>query len=306
MKKKGLSVFLSSEASSNVAAYVFDEKGLPLSREEQLICEKAVFTPADTPSIAKEEYFHRDGSFSELYASWKVEKSPSLSTTDVCLGNTQSCRLLSRIIKRLGGECDFSPPNEEKDFFSIDEKGTDVFCITKKGKKLSKLDILFIIPKYFPCENVSLPDYVPEGLKESIQRNGGSFSIYSDEISGRKKASGIYSYDDGISIALALMSASETSGKTIDEMSENVKTVSFEEKTVYFNGDKSIIFDRLYETSHDRRGRLRKIFDNGQVSIVPQYGNEFKIFAEAINAETASELILLAEKDVSDAENSCF
>ncbi len=306
MKKKGISIFLVSEKSPTVTAYVFDEKGLPLSREEQLICEKAVFTPVDMPSSTKEEYFHRDGSFSELYASWKVEKSPSLSATDVCLDNTSSCRLLSRIIKKLGGECDFSSQSEEKDFFSIDEKGTDVFCITKKGKKLSKLDILFIIPQYFPCENVSLPDYAPEGLKEAIQSNGGSFSVYGDEIAGRKKASGVYGYDDGISIALALMIASETSGLSIDEMSENVKSVSFEEKTVYFNGDKSIIFDRLYEKSHDRGGRLRKIFDDGQVSIVPQYGNEFRIFAESTRAETASELILLAEKDVSDADNSCF
>lgn len=306
MKKSAFSLFVEkSPQKDGTDITIFDDFGLPLSREEQLGCEKNFVIQE---SLEREIFASKDDAIKwDAFYSYVLAKSQfeeDISETDIFLSNTAPCRLLSKILKKKGGSYEFSQREEEfinkKDCFFIDEGGTEAFCITKKGVRISKTELLSIAAIYYPQNNVSLPEYSPTGLKDIIISNGGGYSTYNDEIKGRKKADGFYNFNDGISIVLGVLCASALSKLSIDQMFETIPKLFFEERTVYIEGNKGEIFERLSETSKDAEAdELQKTFDTGRAVVVPQYQNAFKIFAEAVSFEAADELLSYMEENIS-------
>lgn len=306
MKKSALSIFVESSVKNDgVNITVFDENGITLSREDQITCEKNFSfegtIEASTP-VLKEEAVKWDAFFS--YAFSKSQFEEYLSETNIFLNNTAPSRILSKIIGKKGGRCEFFRGKEEiiekKDCFFIDESGADVFCITKKGERISKIGLLSIASVYYPQNNVSLPEHVPNGIKNLIVSNGGSFSIYGDSKRGRKKSNAFYNFDDGISITLGVLCAEALSKLTIDQMYDTVPHLIFEERTVLISGNKGTVFEKLAASSEDDvAAGLQKKFEKGRAIIVPQYQNAFKIFAEAVSSEAAEELLAVIESDIS-------
>ncbi len=307
IKRKAISIFAeSNDTDSTITITVFDEMGITLSREEQIICEKAY--KSEKAEVAPRHAEKDNMTEWNPFSSYVLSKSAfieDLSQTDIVLSNTAPCRLLSKIIKKKNAKYEFTENAETrskgKDYFFIDEKGTEIFCITKKDVKISKTGLISIAAKFYPQKNVSLPEYAPESLKALILSNGGSYHVFGDEIGGRVKADGFYNFEDGISIALAVLCASFKSGLSIDEMLEETPIMVFAERTVLFNGNKGNAFEKLSKAGKEfSELGIQRRTEKGKASIIPQYKNAFKIFAEAVSAEAAEELLEKALEDISE------
>lgn len=315
MKNNSLSVFIEFSPQTDViTATIFDENGLTLSREEQITCEKvSAVTDKELASTMdfnpQNPIFEKD--FSNIYVLEKSSLFENLSGINVVLENSAPCRLLSRIIKKLKGNCIVanSPKDYEgiSDCFFINERGTDVYCITKSKVKIPKSALLSIAAVYCPNQNVTIPEHFKGRLSRLIEENNGSCNIFTDSKKGRKKANGFYNFDDGISISLAVLLACSRQNMSIDELIQTVPKIFFAEKTVLFQGNKGIMAEKLSTNSHSDNEKIKS--ENGFSLIIPQYRNAFKIFAEATSAEFADELLTKAETDIlnfsheSDVEN---
>ncbi len=307
IKNNALSVFLKDSPDSNtITATIFDENGLPLSREEQIICEKIPAVTDKEMSTAFDFSYNKESfsnDYTSVYLAEKIQKSNNLYGIQAVFNNSAPCRLLSRIIKKLQGDfliTDAIDEHEgERDCFYIDESGRDVFCITKNGKRLSKFALFSIASVHFPQSNIPIPEHFQGSLCDLIESHGGSYNLFSDSISDRKKADGFYNLDDGISIVLAVLSACSSKSLSLDNLAESVSDITFAEKTVLFQGTKGSIFERLTKTtSEDLSHGIKRRSQKGVIAIVPQYKNAFKIFAEALSAEAADELLSEAEADI--------
>jgi hypothetical protein len=180
--------------------------------------------------------------------------------------------------------------------FKISDNGIDAEFITQNGETINKMRLFAIGASCFAQENIPLPDFVPAGIKNAI---GTKFILYSDSISGRIKDNGIISFHDGISIVLSVVSACFLSKVSVDEINKTLPPFAFAEKIVPFKGNKGKAVEALLSSSEEN-APSGIIFSNkdGKTLIVPDYGNSFRIFAEALSAEIANELILKAEENI--------
>lgn len=295
MKNNALSVYV-EDGENFVTATVFDENGLTLSREDQLIIQKASFTKENEFYPLKTENNSYNGE--EAYLNTKAKDLETLSEIDILTENNPPCRLLSKIVKKKGGLCHVSleetngsinDNQNNKDFFYIDESGTDAFCITKNGVKIDKIGLILISAVFNPQKNISLPEYAPKGLKDAIFAYGGGYFIYGDNKNGRVKANGFLNFDDGISVVLSVLRAISLTKLELDVLYSSVPHFAFEEKTVLFSGNKAKAFEKLTQKEKS---------DKGETQIIPQYRNAFKIFAESVSSESATELLSKAESEV--------
>ncbi len=299
-----LASFISSETNSlsvhlslwsdEVTVLIFDETGILLSREEQIEIEK--FSPSK-PLPLKEKTYSKDPL--EIYTKFMEKHVPTMPGTKVSfVSKNLPSTLCGKIISLKEGVWSWENEEDYNSFF-ISDDGMDVSCHTKEGVHLDKMHLLAIAAIYFPTEDIFLPDHVPEGIKNLLICSGGTFKLYSDSLKGRNRSKSFFSYNDGISIALGAIAASALSGLSLDEISKKLPPFAFMEKTVPFQGNKGRAFEDILATS--KRNTLSGATyttEKGKISIVPQYKNAFKIFAESASSEVAEELILEAEENL--------
>ena len=294
-----ISVFCSSGEDEH-SLFIFDEYGLPLSREDQIKCEKITYDNLDIPRTNISSSFEKD--LDTAYINAKSKLKADLSEIDIITNNV----ILSKIIRKLGGKCETSKNTveNEKDLFFINRTGNEVYCITKEGIKIEKHSLFSIALSFYPQNTVYFPEYAPDSLKNLVSDSGFDYFVLTDSKKDRERAFGFYNYEDGISIALGVICSMAKEKKSVSELFSLVPTFAFAERTVLFNGDKGEAFEKLSESFSDQKSHtLQKQSENGKVLIIPQYRNAFRLFAEASSMETAEELLLSLEDNINALTN---
>jgi hypothetical protein len=210
------------------------------------------------------------------------------------------------MINKHGGKCEFLQKGSttKNDCFIVNELGNDLFCITNEGKKVDKPSLISMFFSYYPPKNTCLPEHAPEFIKEIISKNGGNFFLYNDSKANRRHTEDFCNYDDPFSVALGVVFCCANENKTVSQLLSQTSQFVFAEKVITFNGNKAHAIDSLFENYYSRNeNQLKKHSEKGYTSIIPQYKNAFRIFAEATSAEIAQELILLAESDIAALDN---
>ncbi len=296
------SVFAHNEPFG-VSFTVFDKNGLPLSREDQIKGEK--HPPLMVENIKeyakavdfKEKYKNKLFSFVSRYINEYPQNTKATENGFHILSQNVPCTILSEILNKADLKISFET-EQKTDAFYISDSGEDIYCITKTGQKLDKMHLLQICFNIIPEEKVLIPEFCPKALKDAITSSGGSFELYGDSKNGRQKDTGLYRFSDGISIAIASVCCCIKKNVSLSEISNELESFAFAEKSLSYFGNKGEAFEKLVSTlcKNSKTG----IFfsrEKGNVSIFPQYENEFKIFAEAVSSEAAEELILDVENE---------
>ncbi len=302
------SVFVESNESES-SCLIFDANGLPLSREKQIKCKKSLKSfSSDEKTYSQtvfskkhqiehsETYKNRLSSFLLSSVSENAFSETTKAQDEFYISSKNIPSLIFReILENSGIKCSFDEEGKQNSFF-ISKNGDDVYFITEKGKKLDKMHLLQICFKNLPQKNAYLPDFCPNALKNAVVSSGSSFELYDDSESGRKKDGSIYRFSDGISIAIACVCCCIRKKSSLPELSEEENAFSFSEKSIPYSGNKGFAFEKLLSAlCESSKNGISFSRENGIVSILPQYKNEFRIFAEAVSAEAAEELIFEAE-----------
>ncbi|MBE6649259.1 MAG: NDP-sugar synthase [Ruminococcaceae bacterium] len=294
-RKSAFSVFSKKEKDFLLIS-VFDSYGLPLSREDQIKIEKYTSIKSEE-KISKKDVADFDPL--EEYVEEKLLKINDLSGITASISADEKIKsIFEYILTKKGGK--LCEENADYHFF-INDEGYDVYCITKEGKKLDKARLFSVIVKNQPPKNIPIPDFLPDKIKELISQSDGGFSLYGDTLPGRISDLEIYSYSDGISIAISALHASAKTHCSLSDLNSSIPNFAFSQKTIDFAGNKGEAAEILYKKHHGEKNRfhIRYETENGTVSFVPQYEKAFKIFVSALSEETAEELIASAEKDIS-------
>ena len=302
-EKNCFSVFAHDE-QLGISFTVFDKNGLPLSREDQIKGEKHPPLSVETTKIYakginfKEKYKNKLFSFVSKYINEYPQNTKETENGFYILSQNIPCIILSEILKKAQIKISFEKEQKPMDAFYISDNGEDIYCITKTGQKLDKMHLLQICFNIIPEEKVLIPEFCPNALKNAITSSGGFFELYGDSKKGRQKDNGLYRFSDGISIAIASVCCCIKNNASISEISQELESFSFAEKSLSFFGNKGEAFEKLVSAlCKNSKTGIFFTKEKGNVSIFPQYENEFKIFAEAVSSEAAEELILDAEKD---------
>ncbi len=312
VEKNSYSVFVEENKTGGFIANIFDPNGLSLSREEQLEIEKFVDKPMDKTTSNRSNIRHNAQFFNSskeksdifstdtptpAYIKKKISIFPTISGENVnLLSNNLPSEICKEILTGLGARVETDKNNCG---FQISDNGIEVKYITQSGETIDKMRLFAIGASFFAQDNIPLPDFIPEGVKNAIITKG-SFILYSDSILGRGKDNGIISFYDGVSIVLSVVSACFLSKSSVYEINKTLPPFAFAEKTVLFNGNKGKAVEALLASSEENApSGISFLNKDGKTLIVPDYGNSFRIFAEALSAEVANELILKAEENLS-------
>lgn len=282
---------------------VFDKNGLPLSREDQIKGEKHPPLSVETTKKHaneinfKEKYKNKLFSFISQYINEYRQNKKETENGFSILSQNIPCIILSEILKKAEIKVSFEE-KQKMDAFYISDSGEDIYCITKTGQKLDKMHLLQICYNIIPQDNILIPELCPNALKNAITSSGGAFKPYGDSKKGREKDGGLYRFSDGISIAIASVCCCIKKNVSLSEISNELESFAFTEKSLSYFGNKGEAFEKLVSAlCKNSKTGIFFTREKGSVSIFPQYENEFKIFAEAVSSEAAEELILDAEKD---------
>ncbi|HBL85492.1 MAG: hypothetical protein A2Y17_06245 [Clostridiales bacterium GWF2_38_85] len=289
-------IFISSD-NDNACVSILDKHALPPSRVlERKITSEFI---ENKPISDKEIGVVSITDISERYRKQLYKLGGDLSNFKINV-NTSSPDFLIQALQ----ECSAVTKLSESDGLKVGSDGTTL--------EFSDVDYWHIAAVVITDEltngrekKFALPFVCPRGVVEYISSLGGMVAGYAispvdnDDREGRQLAGKQLWLRDGSILAMKLCSLVNRSGKQITELVEELPpffTVEsgFEHKPENIAGTMRTL---CHETAHPDKEGVRIDFEAGSVLVIPN-PTGFRLFAEALNAETASEICAAATEKI--------
>ncbi len=269
--------------------YLLGKGGIRLSaiKMKQVIhaINAPLHTPSETSAVTQQNPL-------DAYARYLQGQTGSLD--GVLLPVTQKnafISLLAPIAESLGAECAVRQYG-----YTLSEDGQKASFRDEDGRTLSYWQLVILAS--MSRQKVSLPRETPVSVERALRSQGIAVHIYNDsESEARNEAMNASFINDAALLVLSAEKQLLNSGMTAAEARSRLPEIYVVTRTIEGDGENSITrIDELSRTFGDITRGIRINYRGGSVAIYPGAGGGFKIFAEAVSSEMASELCDLTER----------
>lgn len=279
--------------------HIFDGDGLTPATAEERAIEAALSRPVPT-AVSAGELLTLDGEDAPKfrYAARLTETVPSLRGARLYVGEKNpASEFLFSAAHKLGAEVDYGTGGD-RDSFWVSEDG--LYAEARLGNVDCGFWGLVALGAKGERGEVALPALCPRFVEETVAKEGGKAAFYGEASGrGREAAHRTLWTVDGNALVLKVLDSVLRSGKTAAELYGTLPHAVMDYKTCPCSEDeKAATMEAL--SAHGSRGRggegILLSYRGGSVTVVPQSGAAFRLYAEAVSTEAAEEILAETEK----------
>lgn len=283
---------------------LFDGDGLPPTTKEERAVEAALSRPVPT-AVSAGELITLDGDDAPKfrYAARLTHTVESLRGAKLYVGEKNSAsEFLYSVAHKMGAEVDYGK-GADRDVFYVSADGLYAEARLGTDTDCGFWGLLCIAVSGGAGE-VALPTLCPRFVEEAVERAGGKTVFYGDA-TGRQRESAARCFwsVDGNALVLKALESALKQGKTPEQLYWECPRRVIESKTLLTDEDKKAeTMEKLSAQGEKGRGGEGILikYRSGSVTVIPQGGGAFRLFAEAVSSEAAAEIFAETEKKMKE------
>ncbi|MBE6678228.1 MAG: hypothetical protein E7597_05485 [Ruminococcaceae bacterium] len=285
-----------------VTLSLFDGDGLPPTTKEERAVEAALSRPVPTSVSAGELLsFAGEEAPKYRYAARLTHVTEGLRGAKLYVGEKNpASEFLYSVAHKMGAEVDYST-GTDRDMFYVSADGLYAEARLGADTECGFWGLLCIAAATAKGE-VALPTLCPRFVEEAVERAGGKAVFYGDAMGRQREAAArcFWSVDGNALVLKALESALKL-GKPLENLYLEMPRRVIEYKTLPMDEEKKAeAMEKLSTQGEKGRGGegIRIRYSRGSVTVIPQNGGGFRLFAEAVSNEAAEEIFVETEKKI--------